>query len=652
MSQKYKTLSESVQFRLICFCLFPIFALASAAPTAAAVAITTYHYDNLRTGWNQKETHLTSANLSSFRLLKAVPLDEQVDAQPLFVPDVTIGRGRFLGTKHNVVYIATENNTVYAIEAATSVKLLKRSLGPAVPQSALPGHCNANSAVVGINSTPVIDLASKTLYVMAYTYSNAGPVYLLHALDLGTLRDQVSPAIVQATATLSDGSHWSFDAASSHQRAALLEASGNIYAGFASFCDLDTDRSRGWLLGWRAGSLIPLAANYLNNQLVPTPDNNYFLSSIWMSGYGIASDAAGNLFFATGNSNPDGMTWNRRYNLSESIIKMSPDLTKLLSFFTPSGSLGLVHLENVDADFGSGGVLVLPEQPGNLRLATAAGKAGEMYLLDRNRLGGHRQLNAGVLGTYTIGGCWCGESYFTGWDGIGRVVSSAWVNIVVWKVQTSPSAGLVWESKSPDQPGSMQDPGFFTSISSNGDGNAIIWAVGRPVDKSPANVMLYAFDPKAAAQGNGGWLFAGPAGTWPNVTGNANIVPVVANGRVYVASYKELAIFGLASAGAASPEPAPPHAEAALPAPPHLPPNLHEISGTIKAVAGDEITLATRTGKLVQVDAASAVRRHLSVVLLAGEPVTVFGSDDGRRALHATSILHAKPRPEGWPTDR
>ena len=155
----------------------------------------------------------------------------------------------------------------------------------------------------------------------------------------------------------------------------------------------------------------------------------------------------------------------------------------------------------------------------------------------------------------------------------------------------------------------MQDPGFFNSVSSNGSAatppsNTIVWAVAKPVNTNPANVTLYAFGPQAAAGGHNGWLFSAVAGTWPNVTANAGIVPVVANGRVYVASYKQLAIFGLAPAAganlAAVQSPVPP-------APPALPPDDHEIFGTIKAVAGSSLTLATRTGQLVRVDVADAV---------------------------------------------
>ncbi|HLZ99759.1 MAG TPA: hypothetical protein VKP66_17615, partial [Steroidobacteraceae bacterium] len=166
-------------------------------------------------------------------------------------------------------------------------------------------------------------------------------------------------------------------------------------------------------------------------------------------------------------------------------------------------------------------------------------KIGIMYLMKQGNLGGENSAN--VLGEYAVGGCWCGPSYFEGSDAVGRVVSSGGSSIKVWEVQSSPTTTLV-----PD-PGftspsisTGQDPGFFTSISSNGTaaGSAVIWAVNRPFDATQA-VTLFAFDATTGAQ-----LFSGTAGTWP-ISANANIVPTVANGKVYVASYKVLAIFGV-----------------------------------------------------------------------------------------------------------
>jgi len=241
-----------------------------------------------------------------------------------------------------------------------------------------------------------------------------------------------------------------------------------------------------------------------------------------------------------------------------------------------------------------------------------------------------------VLGVFSIGNCWCGQSYFQGWDAAGRVVSSGGNKIIVWKLQTSPAPTLVQESVSPPLT-SGQDGGFFTTVSSVGASttNVVIWAVGRPVDISPANLTLYAFDPLAASQGSASWLFSAVAGTWPNSTANANIVPVVANGHVYVASYKQLSIFGLAGTVAATPQTAQTATQAVAQTvqtttqdSTELPPNGHEIVGSISSINGDRLTIATRSGAVVNVNATQARQNYQSVVLLVDEAVRVLGSFD------------------------
>ena len=189
---------------------------------------------------------------------------------------------------------------------------------------------------------------------------------------------------------------------------------------------MSADLSRGWLLGWQAGSLTPLPSNHLDDQLA-TSTNNYFLSSIWMSGYGVAAHPSGNLYFVTGNSDYSGTSYNTMTNLSESVVKILPDLTTVVSFFTPSDQrFGVPALDKKDSDFGSGGVLLLPDQTeSSAALALAAGRVGQMYLLNPSNLGGYSSNGKNqVLGTFSIGGCWCGQSYFQGWDLNGRVVSS------------------------------------------------------------------------------------------------------------------------------------------------------------------------------------------------------------------------------------
>ncbi len=517
-----------------------IFINASALLAVGQTAITTYHYDNNRTGWNQSETVLTPANVSSssFGLLQTVALDDQVDAQPLLVPAVQITAGTLQGL-HDVVYVATENNTVYAIDAHSGAVLLSPNFGTPVSN---PLGCNNNGPNVGITSTPVIDPDSKTLYVMVYTQGQTGPAYHLHALDLGSLTDKVPFRLVKASHRLTDGSTFNFNATYQRQRSALLFANGSIYAGFGSFCDLAPNLSRGWLLGWTASSLAPFPSNELTNQQTGTA-TSFFLSSIWMAGYGPATDDAGNILFVTGNSDAWINTYDGVTNIQESVVKVSNTLTTVLDLFTPKN---VAALDAVDADFGSGGVLVLPDQPGSTpHLAVAAGKAGTMFLMNEDKLGGFFTNKNNVLASFAVGGCWCGQSYFVDpSDGIGRVVSSGGRQVRVWKLQTSPKVSLTKTTVSPGI-GGGQDPGFFTTISSNGTASPIIWAVSRPPNAGKSSpVYLFAFDPESGGS-TMKQLFKGNAGAWPNLGGDANLVPVVANGQVFVASNQQLQIFGI-----------------------------------------------------------------------------------------------------------
>jgi hypothetical protein len=575
-----------------------------------SIAVTTYHYDNLRTGWNCNETMLTPDLVSDkairsgtfgFGLLSTTTLDDQVDAQPLFVPRQRITAGPAMGS-HDVVYVATENNSIYGIDASTGNVLLwkdKTYLGTPVPQSSLPGspgqgpcgNVSNKNYSVGINSTPVIDLANRVMYVIVYT----GPVpsYYLHELDLGNLTDRATPLLVSASHKLDDGSMVYFAAASQRQRPALLfipgsSGSGTLYAGFGSFCDYDNSgTSRGWLLGWTThpggAQATPLAESQLNN-IQPSPGTNTgtgppvgfseLLSSIWMSGFGVAADGnvdGNNVYFVSANSNKGWTTYDPVNNPSNSVLKVSSALTGALGHFTPSNHNAL---DARDMDFGSGGVTLLPDQLGlnglNQHLAVAAGKDGIMYLNDRDNL-------TVPLDSHFIGSCFCGQSYFhaTGTDpkgnsrSLGHIVSSGGANVMAWQVIPDSTSGyftpyLNYETSLPVQE-NYGGGGFFTSISSNKEASMIVWAVPRPPasetqNSCPSCVLLYAFE---ATQGpdqssipfqvstNLTQIFQGNAGTWPNPNTQANIVPVVANGRVFVASFGQLKIFGLIPAGVA-----------------------------------------------------------------------------------------------------
>jgi hypothetical protein len=503
--------------------------------------------------------------------------------------------------------------------------------------------CNNNGPNVGITGTPVIDLSNNVMYVIAYTEENASPTYRIHELSLSNLTDVVPSVVVSASHALTNGALYTFDATYERQRPALLEANGNVYAGLGSFCDYSASFSRGWLLGWQAGTLTPLPANRLNDALATSP-NMFFLSAIWMSGYGLAADPSGNVYFVTGNSDYSGTTYNGVTNIQESVVKVSPDLTQLVSIFTP---FDVANLDEGDEDFGAGGVLLLPALSGPVPLAAAAGKDGTMYLLDQDSLGGYTQGGPNNdLDEVQVGGCWCGPSYFATKRLHQNIVASGGNNVTVWKVQNSSSVKLALTGTSAVLPGE-QDPGFFTSVSSTQNGrNAIIWAIARP-QTTPGIITLFAFTSESKSKGLLQTLYQGTAGYWTAQNGNANLVPVVANGKVYVASYQQLDIFGLGGT-AAKVATARGHAVAlrtTINAP-------NEVTGKLLTIRGSFLTLRTRTGKLVRIDDSYAVRHERTGDLVAGKPFNVRGKYDTDGVLHAVAIIRVKPSETSWPADR
>jgi hypothetical protein len=625
-------------------------AIFGGAHGALAFNITTHHYNSMRWGWNNAETTLTPANVASasFGLVATVALDEQVDAQPLVMLGQTVaGKG-----VHNVVYVATERNTLYAIDADSGAVLLKRNFG--APNSyGTTGFCNNNSGSIGISSTPVIDTAAKLIYLVTNALEKGAPVYRLRALNLKDLTDAVVSGgkVIAASHQLTNGNTYRFSPYPERQRAALLMLAGNIYVAFGSYCDfpnLNNSYSRGMILGYGASNLAPLATNELTDKLpVSAAPNKTFLGSIWMSGFGPASDSE-HIFFVTGNSDESGTTYSSTNNLAESAIEMTSDLSKVMTFFTPKDE---ATLDEEDVDFGSGGITVLPTldaTPANV--AVAAGKDGNMFLLNRASMGGYSTGANNVLGTYSIGGCWCGESYFVGSDGIQRVVSSG-ANLQTWRVVTSPKTHLVEGSWTQTLDHSGQDLGFMTTVSSNGTSNGIIWAVGRPDSTSNNAVWLYAFNANTGAPlvGNGAPVNGDTiAGYWPNAAGaNANIVPVVTNGKVYVASYAELAIFGLTSGTKnKAAQPATSGATVEL----QLPPGAHSIYGTVASVAGSRLALTTRSGATIVVDTAGAHSRRKPPAI--GDTVLVMGNFDPGHVLRALAVTRAKSNEALWGPDR
>ncbi len=619
------------------------------AAQTAPIAVTTYHYNTLRTGWNPDETVLSAAKFpSTFGVLQTVALDDQVDAQPLLVPAQQIAGGT-----HDVLYVVTESNSVYAIDANTGAILIQRNLGAPVPT---PLGCGNNGPNVGITGTPVIDLAKGEMFLIAYLNGTGGapPSYQLHALSLTTLADSLPPRTVAASQTLTDGTTFQFDATYQRQRPGLLELNGNIYAGFGSFCDFSASKSRGWVLGWHAATLVPLVHAELNDSQATSP-TSFFLSSVWMSGFGLAG-ARNQVIFSTGNSDcnfyvspeacPSSSTYDGVTNIQESVIAMTPNLATRNGVFTPSN---VFQMDIDDADLGASGVMLIPAQPpgqpNSWYLATIVSKDGRLWLLDQDNLS--TALDMQQLSQ----GCWCGPSYFHGSDGIGRVVSSAGASVQTWQIQTSPPK-LVSEGTGAVQQ-SGQDPGFFTAVSSHSGylPSAIIWAVARATSSS-APVMLYAF---AAVPSNGTLkqLYSAAAGTWPNAGGNANIVPVVANGKVYVAAYRSLTIFGPNAPAAAQPAAAAPAALASGALSSALPLGATQrVTGTLLSIDGSTLKLSTRGGETVAVDIAQARAAEQVANLKVGQAYTALGAGESDGILRAAAVMRAKPGVGAWPQDR
>ncbi|MBV8826517.1 MAG: hypothetical protein JO220_16130 [Hyphomicrobiales bacterium] len=621
----------------------------SNAIVVGCTDVLTYHNDARRNGWNKSENTINATNVtaSSFGLVAQVGsdiLDEEIDAQPLIVTNQPI---KDFGTR-NVVYVVTAANSVYALDAWSGQQLRRVNLGKAVPA---PFACYNNSDIIGIGSTPTIDIQTKTLYLVTYTLETDGPTYKLHALDLSTLDDRAgSPKIVAAKQKLGDQTDFVFNATYQRQRAALLQAGGNIYAGFASFCDFKALYSRGWVLGWNAATLAPVGSGELTNKRTDTPtapctyagNQPCYLSSVWMSGYGLSADTAGNIFFSTSNTAPG--TYDGMLNIGESVVKLSPDLSikdPAKDLFTPNNAK---LLDAQDRDLGSGGVMVLPDMAAETvpHLAVMAGKDGRVFILNRDDLGGFHTPD--VPKNVKIDYCACGPSFFEGADGKARVVTSGGHTLTTWLVDTAQTPALTLEA-SAQIAESGQVGGFFTSVSSNGSSarTGVIWAVGRPIGANNL-VTLYAFD-AAASGGQLTLLWSGIAGSWPKTGGASNIVPTVANGMVYVASYRQLSIFGLK-------RPQPPAevadlqvkvlaAAVARPAEPALGPTYW---GTVLKIDGTTLLLELRDGRVLNVDFTPAVKASQARIVTPGDSAKIVGMTGPNGVFQANVLLRAPGR--------
>jgi hypothetical protein len=502
----------------------------SACPWAGPVSVTTYHYDNMRTGWNQGEKTLTPAKVKSkkFQLLASTTLDDQVDAQPLILGNQAVNGN----SAREVVYIATESNTIYAIDGNTGSVLLSKNFGTPVLRSSLPGQCTNGGPNLGINATPTIDPATHTIYFITYTQEAGKPVYRIHGIDPSTLTDTITPVVISASAKLTNGTTFAFDPHEARNRAALLLANGNIYAGFASFCDYDADKSRGWVLGWNASTFAPLPSNEMTNAL-PSSTDDFFLSSIWMSGFGLAASMSGDIYFVTGNSDYSGDSYDAKHNIAESVVQLSADLDDGEEPLHAEGDEGWQNLDEEDADFGSGGVDAAAAAAGSADANIARRRRqGRQHVRPQRRQSRQRQEDGrqGVLHRecrkLLVRAVLLHGQRRLRPRGVERQQLRR--RVAYRCVGRQAETGLEAAAR---QCRRLAVPGLLHLglVERHDEGNsAVVWAVGRPTDNDPANISLYAFNPDKQ-----GTLFSAVAGSWPNTGGDSNIVPVVANGKVY-----------------------------------------------------------------------------------------------------------------------
>jgi outer membrane protein assembly factor BamB len=496
------------------------------ATASAQVSVLTQHNNNSRTGANMNETFLKQANVnvSTFGKLFGMPVDGLVFAQPLYLPNVNLPNGG----PHNVVFVATAHDSVYAFDADTGAQLWRRSLGTAVPSSVI---ATPNILIeVGIISTPVIDPSTFTLYVVTKTYENSVQIFRLHALDI--LRDGAEklggPRLVTAqcngSAIPNDGAgHVQFVAAKENQRAALTLVDGVIYIAFASHEDYTP--FHGWVLAYSAANLEQLATYNT------TPNGGE--GGIWMSGQGLVADSKNNVYCITGNSAQE--TENSVADYGESFLKLglSGNALTVLDFFKAHNYDSLNH---DDVDLGSGGPLAIP----GTTYLVGGGKQGLLYLVNTNDMGKFQPTLDKVVQEFQADkGLW-GSPVF--WNNPYAPTLYVWgVNDSLKAFRYNFASGMFstpYLAASSVKTPAGEDPCGALSISSNQSlaGSGIVWATIPLADPDHDTVhgKLCAFD--AVHIGKELWdsdqnAFRDDYGYFAKF-----VPPTVANGKVYVAT--------------------------------------------------------------------------------------------------------------------
>jgi hypothetical protein len=514
----------------------------------------TFHNDNSLSGADLSETQLTPANVNTaqFGKLYSYAVDGYVYAQPLYMAHLAIpGRGT-----HDVVFAATEHNTVYAFDADNPGSggglLWQRNLGPSIPQ---PDVISTDIVPeIGITGTPVIDPATNTLYVVARTKEIIGGVahYIqrLHALDITTGNERPNAPVVIGDTTGSNnnvtniavpgtglgsiGGRLAFNAFWENQRAALTLANGIVYIAWASHGD--NGPYHGWVVGYRTSDLQ--LARVFN-----TSPNDY-AAGIWQSGSGLAVDSAGNLYLATGNgtfnANQSGHT-----EYGDSVLRLSAGgpLT-VTDYFTPYEQ---AILDRNDADLGSGGTMLLPDAVGSAahrHLLVETGKEGKIYLIDRDNLGKYQTCGPNcdaVVQTLQLGptGVWGNPAFFQTGPNSGLIYYQGSSDVLkAYTISNGVLSGPTTRSST-----SFAFPGGQPVISANGTANGIAWVLQVDAFGRSGPAVLHAYN----ATNLGQELYnSSQMGSRDQLGGAVKFTaPVIADGKVFAGTQNSLTVFGL-----------------------------------------------------------------------------------------------------------
>ena len=497
--------------------------------------VITYHNDVARTGQNLTETALTQANVNSatFGLLRNLSVDGKVDAEPLYLSQLSV-----TGTAHNVVFIATEHDSVYAFDADTGAQLWRVSLLGSGETTSDNRGCGQVSPEIGITSTPVIDRSAGAhgiLYAVAMSKNGSTYFQRLHALDVTTGAElEGGPVTIQATypgtGDNSSGGQVVFDPKQYKERAALLLLNGVIYTSWASHCDFSPYTA--WVMGYNQTTLSQTSVLNL------TPNGH--AGSIWQSGGGLAADPQGNIYLLMANgtfeTTLDVNGFPNQQDYGNGFVKLSTTggNLKVADYFDMSNT---VSESGIDADLGSGGPMVLPDlnfgTAGILNLAVGAGKDGNIYVVNRNNMGKFSPTANNVyqeLSGALPSGVWGVPAYFN--------------NTVYYCDQNSTLKSFsIVNGKLSTAPGhtgaSFTYPGVLPSVSANGASNGIVWAL-----ENTSTAVLHAYIASDLTQE----LYnsnQASAGRDHFGAGNKFITPMIADGKVFAATTNSVAVFGL-----------------------------------------------------------------------------------------------------------